>query len=110
MDTVSEPFNSLLEKQIKAGTILVIEENRLAIIAAQHNVIQCSGVDNSWFSSHEINLSQKSKYCKPDPSPETPVLTPVQTATGEAIKIPAKTVVKIRPAKAFKDAIVPPKK
>jgi DNA-binding protein HU-beta len=31
-------------------------------------------------------------------------------ATGEAIEIPAKTVVKIRPAKAFKDAIVPPKK
>jgi len=31
-------------------------------------------------------------------------------ATGEAIKIPAKTVVKIRPAKAFKDAIVPSKK
>src|SRR4030043_3312 len=31
-------------------------------------------------------------------------------ATGEAINIPAKTVVKIRPAKAFKDAIVPPKK
>ncbi len=31
-------------------------------------------------------------------------------ATGEAIKIPAKTVVKIRPAKAFKDAIIPPKK
>src|SRR5512143_604779 len=31
-------------------------------------------------------------------------------ATGEAIKIPAKTVVKVRPAKAFKEAIVPPKK
>jgi len=31
-------------------------------------------------------------------------------ATGEAIKIPAKTVVRIRPAKAFKKAIVPPKK
>ncbi len=31
-------------------------------------------------------------------------------ATGEAIKIPAKTVVKVRPAKAFKDAIIPPKK
>jgi DNA-binding protein HU-beta len=31
-------------------------------------------------------------------------------ATGETIKIPAKTVVKIRPAKAFKDAIVPSKK
>ena len=30
--------------------------------------------------------------------------------TGEPIKIPAKTVVKIRPAKAFKDAIIPPKK
>src|SRR5512134_2392563 len=31
-------------------------------------------------------------------------------ATGETIKIPAKTVVKIRPAKAFKEAIVPAKK
>jgi DNA-binding protein HU-beta len=31
-------------------------------------------------------------------------------ATGEPIKIPAKTVVKIKPAKAFKEAIVPPKK
>ncbi|HVP77463.1 MAG TPA: HU family DNA-binding protein [Thermodesulfobacteriota bacterium] len=31
-------------------------------------------------------------------------------ATGEAINIPAKTVVKIRVAKAFKESIVPPKK
>lgn len=30
--------------------------------------------------------------------------------TGEAMKIPAKTVVRFRLAKAFKDAIVPPKK
>src|SRR4030066_527671 len=29
--------------------------------------------------------------------------------TGKEIKIPAKTVVKVRPAKAFKEAIVPPK-
>ena len=31
-------------------------------------------------------------------------------ATGEAIKIPAKRVVKFRVAKAVKDSIVPPKK
>ncbi len=31
-------------------------------------------------------------------------------ATGEAIKIPAKKVVKFRVSKAVKDAIVPPKK
>jgi len=31
-------------------------------------------------------------------------------ATGETIKIPAKTVVKIRPAKAFNEAIIPSKK
>lgn len=30
--------------------------------------------------------------------------------TGEPIKIPAKTVVKFRLAKSFKDAVVPPKK
>jgi DNA-binding protein HU-beta len=30
--------------------------------------------------------------------------------TGETIKIPAKTVVKFRLAKAFKDSVVPPKK
>ena len=29
--------------------------------------------------------------------------------TGKEIKIPAKTVVKVRPAKAFKEAIIPPK-
>jgi DNA-binding protein HU-beta len=29
--------------------------------------------------------------------------------TGKEIKIPAKTVVRVRPAKAFKEAIVPPK-
>lgn len=31
-------------------------------------------------------------------------------ATGEAIKIPAKTVVKMRLTKSFKEAVVPPKK
>ncbi len=31
-------------------------------------------------------------------------------ATGESIKIPAKTVVKMRLSKACKDAVVPPKK
>jgi len=31
-------------------------------------------------------------------------------ATGKEIKIPAKTVVKIRPAKPFKEAIIPLKK
>ncbi len=31
-------------------------------------------------------------------------------ATGEAIKIPAKKVVKFRVAKSLKDAVVPPKK
>jgi len=31
-------------------------------------------------------------------------------ATGQAIKIPAKTVVKFRVSKAAKDSIVPPKK
>ena len=31
-------------------------------------------------------------------------------ATGQEIKIPARTVVKVRIAKAFKDAIIPPKK
>ncbi len=30
--------------------------------------------------------------------------------TGAAIKIPAKTVVKFRVSKAFKDAVIPPKK
>ena len=29
--------------------------------------------------------------------------------TGKEIKIPARTVVKVRPSKAFKEAIIPPK-
>jgi hypothetical protein len=66
MDTVSEAFNSFLEEEIKAGAILVIKENRLAIIAREDNVIQCSGVGNCWFSSHEIELPGNSQYCRPD--------------------------------------------
>jgi len=69
MYKVSETFNALLKEQIKAGTILIIEENRLAIIATEDNVVQCSGVENSWFSSHETKLSQYSQYRKPDPGP-----------------------------------------
>jgi hypothetical protein len=67
MDTVSEAFNSLLEEEVEAGAIFVIEENRLAIIATEDNMVQCSGIDNSWFPSHEIILSYNSQYCKPDP-------------------------------------------
>jgi hypothetical protein len=66
MDAVSEAFNSFLEEEIKEGAILVIEENRLAIIATEDNVIQCSGVGSSWFSSHEIKLRDNPQYCKPD--------------------------------------------
>ena len=40
-------------------------------------------------------------------NPQNPLYNP---ATGAAIKIPAKKVVKFRVAKAVKDAIVPPKK
>jgi hypothetical protein len=68
MDTVSEAFNSLLEEQVETGAILVVKENRLAIIATEDNVIQCSGIENSWFSSHEMMLSHNSQYCKPDPT------------------------------------------
>jgi hypothetical protein len=68
MDTVSEAFNSFLEEQVEAGAILVIKENRLTIIATEDNVIQCSGIDNSWFSSHEMILSHNSQYRKPDPA------------------------------------------
>jgi hypothetical protein len=51
MDMVSEAFNSPPpEEQTEAGAILVIEKNPLAIITMEKNVIQCSGVDNSWFS------------------------------------------------------------
>jgi nucleoid DNA-binding protein len=39
-----------------------------------------------------------------------PTVNSLLLATGEAIKIPAKMVVKFRLAKAFKEAVVPPKK
>jgi hypothetical protein len=80
MDTVSEAFKSLLEEQIKAGAIFVIEENRLAIIATEDNVIQCSEVNNPWFSSHEIKLSQNLRYCKPDPHVDPHVVKMVEAA------------------------------
>ena len=43
MDTMPETFNSLLQQQVEAGTILIIGKNGLAIVTAQDNVVSAPG-------------------------------------------------------------------
>jgi hypothetical protein len=59
MDTMPETFNSLLQQQVEAGTILIIGKNGLAVVTTQDSVVQCSWIKESWFPSHEARLSEE---------------------------------------------------
>ena len=67
VNTVFESFNSLLEQQAEPGPVCIVEENRLTGIAPQDDVIKRSGAEDPGFSSHDLTLSHKSQYSKPDP-------------------------------------------
>ena len=67
MDTVAKAFDPFLNKGVKVNAILIIKENCLAPIAAKDNVIECPRDVDSGLPSHEVVLSNKLQYCKPDP-------------------------------------------
>jgi hypothetical protein len=59
MDTMPETFNSLLQQQAEARTILMIDKNGLAVVTTQDSVVQCSWIKELRFPSHEARLSHK---------------------------------------------------
>jgi hypothetical protein len=82
-------------------------------MASPNRFCQLSGVES--FHMQNILHWQLQKLRKGEPLYSPASARPRQKkgsdsrnpATGETLKVPAKTVVKIRPAKAFKEVIVP---
>lgn len=52
VDTAAERFNRSLQKQVKTGAVAVIEEDGLACVAAQDNVVNSSGIMDAGFACH----------------------------------------------------------
>ena len=58
MNTGLEACNAFLKQQEKARLVCGIEEDVLAAIAAQNNVMNGAGIMKSWFAWHEMWLAQ----------------------------------------------------
>jgi hypothetical protein len=67
VDAVTESLDPFLNQKVEACTILIIEENGSAAIAAQDDVIECSRIVDPWLSWHATRLHHKLQYSKPDP-------------------------------------------
>jgi hypothetical protein len=67
VDAVTESLDPFLNQKVEACTILIIEENGSAAIAAQDDVIECSRIVDPWLSCHATMLHHKLQYSKPDP-------------------------------------------
>ncbi len=64
---MSEPLDSLLQQEVEASPVSVIEEDALPRVAAQGDMIERPWMVNSWFTGHESILNNKLQHCKPDP-------------------------------------------
>jgi len=64
---VTESLDPFLNQKVETCTILIIEENASAAIAAQDDVIECSRIVDPWLSCHATMLHHKLQYSKPDP-------------------------------------------
>ena len=67
VDAVTESLDPFLNQKVETCTILIIEENGSAAIAAQDDVIECSRIVDPWLSCHATRLHHKLQYSKPDP-------------------------------------------
>ena len=69
VDMMPEPLDPLLEQEVEASSISVIEEDGLPCVAAQGDMVECPWIMDSWLAGHATMLNNKLQYCKPDPIP-----------------------------------------
>jgi len=67
VDTMPEPLDPLLQQEVEASPVSVIEEDGLPCVATQGNMIEGSRTVNSWLTGHGSMLNNKLQLCKPDP-------------------------------------------
>lgn len=90
---ITTPFPSVLETAKRLG----VSKRDAMVLSEMAERFQRTGVFVIPGLGRLVRVSRKARIGR-------------NPATGEAIKIPAKKVVKFRVAKAAKDSIVPPKK
>jgi hypothetical protein len=56
MDAAAKTFNRLLQKQVKAAVVPLVEKDRLSRIATKDYVVDCARIMNAWFAWHEERL------------------------------------------------------
>jgi len=56
VDTKPEPFDSLLDQQVKAIPINIVEEDVLPGIPTQDYVITCTGIMDTGFTCHVLHI------------------------------------------------------
>jgi len=58
MHTVGEAASTFLEQTIKHHPVLVFEEDILAVVAAQDDMLEPTGQVQAWFARHPQRLRQ----------------------------------------------------
>jgi hypothetical protein len=71
VDTMPEPLDPLLQQELEASRVSVIEEDGLPCVATQSNMIVRSRTVNSRLAGHGSMLNNELQLCKPGPKTST---------------------------------------
>lgn len=80
VNPVAVPAGSLLEQEIEAISVIILEEDRLTAVTPENHVIESAGMMNAWFTGHGEMISPCHILLtwEPDPFVLDPfVLTPL---------------------------------
>jgi hypothetical protein len=58
MNAETEPLRSFLEQKIEATVVCLIEENWIAGVATQDDVVEGSGIVDSGFTGHVFRVDE----------------------------------------------------
>jgi len=61
VDTAAERIYRALQKQVKTGAVAVIEEDGLACVTAQDNVVNSAGIMDAGFACHTRDVAANSR-------------------------------------------------
>ncbi len=95
MDAATELLHRLLEDQVEATSVTVLEKYRLSGIATEDDVVNCTGIMDVWFACHEGRNSRKSVRGRDAGYPAPPAQIPAcgTTAPGSCLGSDAEALI-----------------
>jgi hypothetical protein len=61
VDTIPEPLNALLDKEVKTVSVYVVKKDILPCVPTQDDMITCTGIMDSRFTSHAYIIPSSCK-------------------------------------------------